>query len=99
MNIIQAMATIGSKIPINDEGVKKRLDRAYDIVTAGGYEVTMEEPGLWRVSKASTSLLDDTSAVYAVTDKICSCPDFDTARAGLCKHRLAVKLLTLMESE
>jgi hypothetical protein len=63
-------------------------------------EVTKGLPkhtGSYEVQKASTSLLEDTSARYTVDKDSCTCPDYPTARGGLCKHRLAVMLLQEME--
>lgn len=80
------------RLPVEDIKVKQRLDRGYDIVLSYGYSVDKQEDNSYLVSKASTSLLEDTSARYRVDHESCTCPDFPTARAGLCKHRLAVML-------
>lgn len=98
MHIAQAFLVLRESLP-SDEAVLRRLDRGYDIVRKRGYEISKFNDQTWKVHKASTSLLEDTSAVYYVDDKECSCPDYQQAPAGLCKHRLAIKLLVLMEGK
>ena len=102
MNLAQAMLNIGARIPITDKSIKDRLNRAYDIVRCQGegYEVVKpsQQSNFYYVNKASTSLFTDTSARYIVTTTSCTCPDFEKARAGLCKHRLAVILIEEMKT-
>lgn len=98
-SLAQAMLTVSTMIPVEDIQVKKRLDRAYDICLSYGYTVRQVSNDQWSVYKASTTLLEDSSAQYTVdtSAKCCTCPDAETARAGLCKHYLAVMLLTAMK--
>lgn len=78
--------------------MKQRFERAYnDIIVGYGYSIEHLSDGEYVISKASTSLLDDTSVCYAVTASSCTCPDYDTARAGLCKHRMAVMVVEEMK--
>ena len=97
MNIQQAMINIAARIPVSDPTVQARLDRAYDICISQGYSLQKNADKSWSVYRASTSLLEDSSAQYTVSkDTGCTCPDADPvsgkARAGLCKHRLAVAI-------
>lgn len=100
MNLAQAYLKVSSSLP-SDEEITKRLDRAYDIVLLEGYEVRYAN-NCWIVDKASTNMLRDNSVSYTVVDtdevKSCSCPDFSSerCRGGLCKHRLAVRLIRVM---
>lgn len=101
MNLAEAYLAISEKIPIDDIKVKQRLDRAYDIIRANGegYTITRyntTEGDKYRIFRASTQLLEDNSAVYTTDTQSCTCPDNATARAGLCKHRLAIMLLVAM---
>lgn len=104
----QAMLTISQCIPVADKSVSDRLNRAYDIVrTLGeGYSITLitgefkgYNNGVYNVHKESTASIfsQDSSADYVADNKSCSCPDFEKARAGLCKHRLAVMLIEEMK--
>jgi hypothetical protein len=102
MNLQQAFLTVASKIPVEDIKVKQRLDRAYDIVQCGGsgYAITKSlrhNEYAWHVHKASTSPLDTTATMYTVDGEGCSCPDAVSARAGLCKHKLATMIVAEME--
>lgn len=97
----QAYINVLERLPF-DPKIVQRLDRASEQVLGYGYEVkhagiATSGERLYYISKASTSLLDDNGHTYGVTNKTCNCPDFETARAGLCKHRLAVMLLEEME--
>lgn len=92
-HIAQAYLNVSLRIPIEDPKVKQRLDRGYNIVSEYGYEIVPCGAGAYLVQKASTSMLVDMSAEYRVTSEHCTCPDFATARAGLCKHRLAVMIV------
>jgi hypothetical protein len=74
-----------------DEEIRKRVDRGYDILTKGGYGIEIDG-SIAYVRKLSTSLFGEDTE-YQVTESTCSCPDYETARAGLCKHRLAVRML------
>jgi hypothetical protein len=96
----QAYFELSTKLPIEDIKVKQRLDRGYDILLSYGYSISNGQNGMYTVSKASTSLLDDNSVHYTidVNEHSCTCPDFPTARAGLCKHVLAVRLKEIMEN-
>lgn len=96
----EAMFQLSVKLPLEDNGVKKRFDRAYDIVRmlGSGYDISKTHYG-YAVYKESTSLLEDNSVTYTIDEHGCSCPDNHTARAGLCKHRLAVMLLEIMQAE
>lgn len=92
MTLHQAMINVASKIPVVDPAVRVRLDRGYNIVRSQGYTLSQHENS-WLVYKESTSLLEDSSARYAVSESEgCTCPDAQTARGGLCKHRLAVMI-------
>lgn len=103
--IAQAYLDVSLRLPVEDIKVKQRLDRAYEIVNGHGYEITVSAILIsndatlkqYEVNKASTSLLADTSAKYIVTNKQCTCPDFETARSNLCKHRLAIMLIEEMQ--
>ena len=96
---LQAYLNVSARLP-NDESVKKRLERAWQEVLAPGYEITeTKEKGKYKVSKASTSSFEDTSRVYYATVSSCTCPDVVSARAGLCKHRLAVMILEEQKRE
>ena len=95
MNLQTAFLNVAARLP-DDAGIKARLNRAYDIVISygRGYDIKEGlEPRVYTVHKASTSLFADTSATYTVTNISCTCPDFPTARGGLCKHRLAIMLV------
>ncbi len=92
-SLAQAYLNVSLRLPVEDIKVKQRLDRAYEIVNGYGYEITVISKAdewnpiyIYHVEKASTSLLQDTSMCYTVTNKSCTCPDFDTARGNLCKH-------------
>lgn len=97
MNIRQALLNVSARIPVNDPAVQTRLDRAYDICISNGYTLTCSADGTWSVYRESSSLLSDNSLTYTVSQEHgCTCPDADLetgrARAGLCKHRLAVMI-------
>lgn len=103
MNLQQAFLTVANKIPVEDIKVKQRLDRAYDIVqcNGSGYAVTKSlrhSEYVWHVHKASTSSLDSTPTMYTIDTDGCSCPDAITARAGLCKHKIATMIVAEMEN-
>ena len=98
-----AIATLLSELP-DDPSVIKRVERAADILQSYGYSILQhtefDGKETWQgylVQKASTSLLEDNSVTYRVDKVSCTCPDFASARAGLCKHRLAIMLLETME--
>lgn len=101
----QAFLNVSARIPTEDIKVKQRLERAYDIVACNGsgYVVTksmLQGVYVWHVHKASTSPTDTAaSSMYTVNADGCSCPDAITARAGLCKHRLATMIVSEMEKE
>jgi hypothetical protein len=79
------------------EETYKRIDRAVDIVrgdesyTGQVYSVVQVKPNLWSVAGNKGS-----GYVVNTQDKTCTCPDFEKAYAGLCKHRLAVKLSIML---
>lgn len=93
----QAYLDLALKLPIEIKSVKDRLDRAGQQVLNHGYEVRHIQNGTYRVSKASTSLLEDHSQIYLCSNASCTCPDFQSAYGNLCKHRLAVMILEEME--
>mgnify|MGYP001595729001 CR=1 FL=1 len=104
-SLAQAMLNVSSQLPLSDDAIKRRLDRAYDMVLkqGSGYEFTRavatEGGHIYSVHRASTSLLEDNSATYIVNEDGCSCPDASKTRAGLCKHRLATMILEEMVHE
>ena len=94
-----ALFTLSTRLPIEDKSVSDRLNRAYDIVTGYGYTVELlnsDNDAEYAVYKASTTLLEDTSVCYSVTQHSCTCPDYEKARGNLCKHRLAVMIVREM---
>lgn len=101
MNIQQAYLVVSAKIPSDDIKVKQRLDRGYDILQSYGYTIQLldEEKQVYSVHRASTQLLEDNSITYEVSVSSCTCPDFDTARGNLCKHRLAIMMLVEMNKD
>jgi hypothetical protein len=99
----QAYVVIAQQLPL-DEKIMQRLDRAKNDVLGYGYDVMATEVNpfgrmVYRVSKASTTLLEDNGHTYTVSNTSCNCPDYETARGGLCKHRLAIMILEEMERE
>ena len=100
MTLAEAYLAVALNLPI-DPTIKARLDRAYDIVRTDGsgyaIQLPLKEGEAYTIYKESTSLLEDTSHSYSVSSVFCSCPDYPTARAGLCKHRLAIMMLEAME--
>ena len=103
MNLAQAMLVISQRIPIADASVQARLNRAYDTVRnlGSGYSITAVSNGVYKVHKESTAPAFsgvDSSANYVTDNKSCTCPDFEKARAGLCKHRLAIMLMEEMHN-
>ena len=96
-NLTQAFLNLANKLP-KDDDISKRLARAYNIVEREGYEIKYCGSGVYEVERLSTNLLRDNGATYVVTKKDCECPDFEKARAGLCKHRLAVMLISEMQA-
>jgi len=92
------MVTVGEQIPLSDIKVSQRLNRAYDIVrcNGSGYAITPMGKGVYAVFKASTSAMTDNSITYIVDRISCTCIDYPSARANLCKHRLAIKLYELV---
>jgi len=98
MSLAQAMVTVGAEIPLSDIKVSQRLNRAYDIVrcNGSGYAITPMGNHTYSVFKASTSAMTDNSITYIVDKVSCTCIDYPTARANLCKHRLAIKLYELV---
>lgn len=104
MNLPEAYITLSTSLP-DDKSITDRLNRAYDIVLKGGYEIRHAN-NVYLVEKLSTSLYEDNSVTYSVVDNgpgegSCSCPDFgsERCRGGLCKHRLAVRLVKMTQEE
>ena len=103
MDFKQAFLNVSSRIPTEDESVFKRLNRAYDIIKGtvqdNVYAIEGDSYTTYTIKKTHSSLFGEDTKYYVVNveDKICTCPDFDTARSGLCKHRLAVMILMEME--
>ena len=94
----QAFVNVTAKLPMEDKSVEDRAKRAYEIVRqlGSGYAITKEK-NWYSVYRESTSLLEDNSVHYHIDSEGCSCPDASSkARAGLCKHRLAVLLIEEM---
>lgn len=105
-SLSQALFILTTKLPMEDIKVKQRVERAYDIVRqlGSGYNISpMVNPAtgetFYQVYRESTSLLEDNSVYYTVNQQGCTCPDAMTARAGLCKHRLATMLIEEMQAE
>lgn len=94
----EAFLIVGENIPLADPAIKVRFDRAYEIVRqlGSGYTISETQKGVYKVQRASTTLLEDNSAEYTTTVKECTCPDYEKVRAGLCKHRLAIMLIKAM---
>ena len=95
ISLTAAYRALEERLPINVK-IKQRLDRAYEIINGYGYTVealSSDKNAEYAVYKASTSLFTDESKCYNVTQQSCTCPDYETAQAGLCKHRLAVMLI------
>lgn len=105
MTLQQAYLNVSAKIPVEDTKVKQRLERAYDIVqcNGSGYVITksmLQGEYVWHIHKASTSPTDASAvSMYTVDSEGCNCPDAITARAGLCKHRLATMMMREMVSQ
>lgn len=101
MTLREAVAIIEAELPIEDINIKRRVERAYGIVTSQGYTVHQVSADVWHVSRASTSLFEDNSQTYKVSlpEHSCTCPDFGSVRGGLCKHRIAVMILQEMQRE
>jgi len=102
-NIRAAYFEVSQRLPIEDIKVRQRLDRAYEIVNGHGYDIEPVYNSLevviidsWLIHKESTSLLEDNHVQYCVDSESCTCPDYTTARGGLCKHRIAVILVQEM---
>jgi SWIM zinc finger len=98
MILAEAFLKVSGDIPVSDPKVEQRLGRAYDIVRTDGhaYAITPEGEGVYTVFRASTSLTTDNAIGYVVDATTCTCPDYPTARANLCKHRLAIRLYELV---
>jgi hypothetical protein len=99
MTLSEASAALARKLPLENPSLRRRFDRAYDMIRMPGYELKKQPDGCYIVEKLSSSLIDDTSALYYVTDTSCTCPDYQTLLQGLCKHRIAIMLLELIEGE
>lgn len=96
-----ASEVVASRLPMEDRKVADRFHRGKEIINGYGYEVELVlvdgRDRVYKVERLSTSLLEDNSAVYRVTLRECDCPDFRAARAGLCKHRIAVLIREEMD--
>lgn len=94
-----AVLNVAATLPIDDSAVSRRLDRAEnDILRGYGYSIAETgRAGQYCITKASTSLLEDNEHSYIVSSQSCNCPDFESARGNLCKHRLAVMILEEMQ--
>lgn len=105
MTLQQAYLNVSKRIPVEDIKVKQRLERAYDIVAAhgSGYAVTksmLHNEYVYHVHKASTNATDTSATrMYTIDADGCNCPDAITARAGLCKHKLATMIVKEMEQQ
>lgn len=98
-NLNEALLTVAATLPVEDPQVQKRVDRAEGILKGYGYQIeTTMLAGRYLITKASTSLLENNEHGYVVDAQSCDCPDFPTARAGLCKHRIAVLILEEMKA-
>ena len=99
MKPYQAVEYLKLELP---EDLHPRLDRAFGILQGLGYVIEPTHKDLYTIKKLSTSYGGDLYSVYLVNiseDKArsCTCPDYPTVRAGLCKHILATKLYELVE--
>ena len=92
-NLDQAFLDVSATIPVQDNSVMIRLQRAYDIIINLGEKYNIEGSGQ---SYAVFNIVD--SKTYIVNSEGCTCPDAqERARAGLCKHRLATMLYAAMK--
>ena len=91
-NLDQAFLDIASQVPVQDNSVMIRLQRAYDIIETLGEKYTIEDSaGAYAVFNIADG------KTYIVNTEGCTCPDAqERARAGLCKHRLATMLYAAM---
>lgn len=111
MTQMEAYLRIAEQLPIDDPGVLRRLERAdRDVLSGYGYDITpyitpcledledLEDQRKYCVTKLSTAPMGtgEGDTVYIVSRDSCTCPDVPTARAGLCKHRLAIMILEEM---
>lgn len=99
----QAFMDVGAKLPLDDYKINQRFQRAYEIALAvlsknGGYEISEITTHLYDIHRISTSLFSDNGVHYTVSTTQCTCPDYETARANLCKHRMAVMLVEEMQT-
>lgn len=87
--VLQRAFDLAARFPDLDS----RIDRAYDIATLGLVS-TAEDGDGWTV--ASQSHADHAYLVLreSPTHWTCTCPDTGRAFGGMCKHVLAVMLLT-----
>jgi hypothetical protein len=93
----QAYFSVTMQLPVEDKSVSDRLTRAYNILSQPGYSITyggsIDGRKVYDVIKLSTGILtSNDDSHYVVTNQDCTCPDYEKARAGLCKHRLAVMI-------
>ena len=95
----QAYLDLSIRLPISDKGVSDRLERGKGILQSKGYSVKQINDTEYDVYRESTSLLEDNAVHYTVSTAHCTCPDYDSARANLCKHRLAIMLKIEMEND
>lgn len=105
MKLTIALAELSLRLPGLDS-ICGRLNRAFDIIKCdgSGYNITEFTPNHYQVTKASTSLFDNNTVIYDITKAdgskqwVCTCPDYDKAPMNLCKHRLAVMLVVMMQN-
>lgn len=102
MTLHEAFIAVGVTLPLHTKSVSDRLNRAYDIVRMSDSEyMLLKTAGAdgdhWHITKASGSLVGEDSHYTITPTAGCSCPDaIERAEGGLCKHRLAVRLLEAM---
>jgi len=94
---MEAYLRVAERLPIDDPSVLRRLERAdRDILSGYGYDITpcALDQHKYCVTKLSTAPMGtgEGDTVYIVSRDACTCPDVSTARAGLCKHRLAIMI-------
>ena len=98
---MEAYLRVAERLPVDDPTVLRRLERAdRDILRGYGYEIkpcpcsSTDASRQYYVTKLSTAPMgtDQSDTIYIVSRDNCTCPDNPTARAGLCKHRLAIMI-------
>jgi hypothetical protein len=98
---MEAYLRVAERLPVDDASVLRRLERAdRDILSGYGYDITpcpcgsTDASRQYYVTKLSTAPMGtgEGDTIYIVSRDACTCPDVPTARAGLCKHRLAIMI-------